>query len=184
MSGQRPAASQRLPYVWGATPPEVAASYPCDLLLGPDAVRLVRAVGCGAPAPHAYRWLCQLRLAPYSYDWIDNAGRTSPRQLVAGTEDLRVGQRMMTIFDLVAFTPGRDLTVLVRPGAPTVAFGRVAVTYAAVPSPVGSRLVAVLRVEEPPGPLAGARVRALAWGDLLMMRKQLRTLAVLAERPA
>lgn len=168
--------------MWGATAAEVAATYPCDPLLGPGAARFVRAVPAAAPAPHLYRWLCQLRLAPYSYDWVDNGGRTSPRQLTPGAEDLQVGQRMMTIFDLVGCTPGHDLTLLMRGGAPTAAFGRVAVTYAAVPRGTGSRLVAVLRADQPSGALAAARLRALAWGDLVMMRKQLLTLAALAER--
>ena len=43
--------------------------------------------------------------------------------------------------------------------------------------PVASRLLVRLRVAG----LDPVRRRALAWGDLVMMRKQLRTLAALAE---
>lgn len=172
----------RVPYVWGATPDETAERYGCDELL-PDAPdRLVRAVGSAAPPSTLFRWLCQLRLAPYSYDLLDNYGRRSPRALVPGADDLAVGQTVMTIFMLAAFVPGRELTLRMRPGRPSALFGDLAVSYAVRPASHGSRLVAVLRCTEPPGPAGALRRRLLPWGDLVMMRKQLRTLAALAER--
>jgi hypothetical protein len=87
-------------------------SFPCDRYLSPFDGAYFRAVAVHAPAPVVFRWLCQLRVAPYSYDWIDNFGRQSPRQLIAGLENLKVGQSVMTIFQLVDFEPNRHVTLL------------------------------------------------------------------------
>ena len=60
-------------------------------------------------------------------------------------------------------------------------FGRTAVTYAVEPDGAGSRLVCRLTTSQR-GPVAWAWSRLLAWGDLVMMRKQLLNLKELAER--
>src|SRR5215207_3591766 len=134
---------------------------------------LHRAVDVAAPAAVTFRWLCQLRVAPYSYDLLDNRGRRSPRTLTPGLDELAVGQRVCRIFRLESFTPGSLLTLRLT--------GTVALTYAAVPAGAdASRLVARVRMSG----LDPVRRRALAWGDLVMMRKQLRTLGALAERDA
>ena len=73
------ACSPSAAYTWGSTPEERARGYACDVCVaGPDHA-LFRAVDVDAPAAVVFRWLCQLRVAPYSYDWIDNGGRESPR---------------------------------------------------------------------------------------------------------
>ena len=166
-----------LAYDWGSTPDDHALVFPCDRHLGDPADTLYRAVDVDAPASVLFRWLCQLRAAPYSYDWIDNWGRQSPRTLTPGLDELQVGQRVMTIFELVEFEPGRHLTMrLRRAGGP---FGDVAVTYLVVPRPPDrSRLAVKLRWRYPAIPGLGV---LLAWGDLVMMRKQLLTLKALAE---
>lgn len=166
---------------WGVTPVEVEAGYGCDALL-PDAPgRWLRAVPVEAAARTVFRRVCQLRAAPYSYDLLDNRGRRSPRELLPWCWDLTPGATFMTIFTLVSSVEDREVTLVLKPGRPTRVFGPLAVTYRV--EPVGdrrSRLVAVLRVEGGRGLPGAARRRALAWGDLLMMRKQLRTLADLA----
>jgi hypothetical protein len=133
-------------------------------------VRADRAISIAAPPATVFAWLCQLRVAPYSYDLLDNFGRRSPRTRDPGLARLEVGQRFMTIFALRSFVDGERITLRTK---------GVAVTYAVRPEGAGSRLR--VRVW-----FGGPRLlaRALALGDSVMMRKQLRTLKELAEREA
>jgi hypothetical protein len=166
-------------YTWGATPAERAMPFPCDRYLAEPDDALYRAVGVAAPPATLFRWLCQLRAAPYSYDWIDNWGRQSPRTLTPGLERLAVGQRVITIFALVEFEPERHLTLLLRSGR--AVFGDIAGTYGVLASgAAGSRLIVKLLVRYPAGLYRLTRC-VLPWGDLVMMRRQLLTLKALAE---
>jgi hypothetical protein len=64
-------------------------------------------------------------------------------------------------------------------------YGVVAITYRVTPRPSSAtRLVVRLLVHEPTRWWHGIRFQLLAWGDLIMMRKQLRTLKALAEQTA
>jgi len=171
---------------WGTTAAERQLAFPCDALLArPDAV-LFRAVTVDAPPATLFRWLCQLRGAPYSYDWIDNYGRRSPRQLTPGLERLAVGMDLMTIFTLASFEPDVHLTMRIKPGTPAFRlFGDVAGSYLIVPSTARScRLVVKLLATYPPGPVGRFMSVFLPWGDLVMMRRQLLNLKSLAERAA
>jgi hypothetical protein len=88
----------------------------------------------------------------------------------------------MTIFRLASFAWGDHLTLAVpRGGSGERLFGRVWVTYRVVPEAGATRLLAKLRVEPPPGVRGRLLAALLPWGDLVMMRKQLLTLAHLAE---
>lgn len=168
---------------WGATARERTMAFSCDAFLADPDDRYHRAVTVEAPAPVVFRWLCQLRAAPYSYDWIDNLGRRGPRELTPGLERLEVGQRVMTIFHLADFEPGRQITIVLDRGHR--AFGRVAGTYLVVPDgDRRSRLVVRLAVTHQPGLLGAIARRLLPPGDLVMMRRQLLTLKQLAERDA
>ena len=170
-----PAALAGLPWVWGADADEAARRYPADDLIEAPALAMTRAVDVDAPVELCWRWLCQVALAPYSYDLVDNLGRRSPQHLVPGTDELRVGQAM-TVFTLTSFEPGRSWTGLIAPQRLT-GLGRTAATYAAEPGRLVARLVV-------PGGTSFERARglALAWGDLVMMRRQLLNLAALAQR--
>ncbi|GAA1920540.1 hypothetical protein [Streptantibioticus ferralitis] len=167
---------------WGVTGPEQQAYYPCDRLVEGPAEGWTRAVDVAAPPSLGFRWLRQLTLAPYSYDWIDFRRRKSPRVLVSGLPDLAVGQPFL-VFEIASFATDRHITgVLAAQLAEP--HGQMAVSYTVRPLGDGCRLV-VKVVTEARGPLARRlRRRLLAWGDLVMMRKQLLTLKKLAERDA
>jgi hypothetical protein len=169
---------------WGSTPAERAASYPCEALV-PDADLAVwRAIDIAAPVPVVWRWLCQLRVAPYSYDLLDNLGRRSPRELTPGVEDLEVGQRIMTIFHLASFEPERHLTILCD-GIGRRLLGQVASSYVVAPTSDGARLVLKLVVIPSGGRLLRRPYRwVMPSFDLFMMRKQFLTLKHLSEDTA
>ena len=156
---------------WGTSPYEHHRPARCDELVPDAPVRLSRAVDVRAPRAHVFRWLCQLRVAPYSYDLLDNGGRQSPPQLTPGLDDLRPGQPFMRVFRLVDATPPEQLTLEHSGG-----FGHVAATYA-----VSERGRLVLKIAWR-APLALGP--PLALGDLVMARRQLLNLKRLAERTA
>jgi hypothetical protein len=167
-----------LGYSWGETAVERAARYPCDGLMAEPQQTVFRAIDVDAPAPLVWRWCCQLRVAPYSYDWIDNWGRRSPRELTAGLDELEPGQRALSFFEIAGFEPDRSITLHARKSV----FGELAVSYCVSPrSDDRSRIVVKLLVR-----YRGRAGRVLRHvppiGDLIMMRKQLRTLKKLAER--
>ena len=155
---------------WGATARERAADLPCDKLVD-TRERADRAITIAAPPGLVFAWLCQLRVAPYSYDLLDNLGRRSPARRSPELTDLSVGQSFMTMFSLASFEPDRHITL--------VSGDRVAVTYAVRPEGDGTRLTVGVA-------FGGPRflVRALSLGDTVMMRKQLQNLKAHAEREA
>ena len=155
---------------WGAEPSERTASLPCDALAPSAVTRADRAVTIDASPAIVFAWLCQLRVAPYSYDAIDNFGRRSPRARNAELLHLEVGQRFMTVFTLQSFVDGQQITLHTR---------GVAVTYAVRSRGDGSRLHVRVLFE---APWLVGRIAAL--GDAVMMRKQLLTLKSLAEQEA
>lgn len=167
---------------WGSTPAERLRPYGCDQLIENPQLTLFRAIDVEASPPIVFRWLCQLRTAPYSYDKLDNFGRRSPQRLTPGLERLAVGQRVMTIFRLVGFEPGRSLTI--RSSSPI--FGEVAGTYAVEARPGRCSRIVVKLTWRHGGPkrLEPVLARLLGAGDLLMMRRQLLNLKRLAERTA
>lgn len=172
---------------WGTTPEERLLAFPCDLILDQPDDSLYRGVTINASEATVFRWLCQMRAAPYSYDWIDNGGRQSPRELTAGLENLVSGQDVMRIFKLTAFEKDRHLTLRLKgKSSASRAFGGLAVSYLLVPQPEARstprcRLLVKLVVKHPPG-LYGRLMRiVLPWGDLIMMRRQVLNLKRLAE---
>ena len=155
----------RLPDAWGPGAAPAAA---------PGTRVLWRAVDVAAPPEAVWPWVCQLRVAPYSYDLVDNLGRRSPRRLTV--EGVEVGQRFAGVFTVTAVDPGRSVTARTR-AVPLL--GAWTCTYEVQPVAGGSRLSVVFVL--PARRLVHRAVAGpMAWGDLVMARKQLRTLAGLA----
>lgn len=159
---------------WNVTDAEVARPYPCDALLPGAPLALWRGVSVAAPPERLWPWVGQIRLAPYSYDWIDNLGRRSPREL-RGLPEPAEGDP----FTAVAGRPaGRILGV--EPGhALTGEILGALMSYVLVPDPAGTRLLLKV-VSRHRGPAA----RLIAVGDWVMARRQLLNLAGLAEHTA
>lgn len=167
---------------WGSTAEERARPYPCDGLIENPEGAVFRAVTVEAPQAVVFRWLCQLRAAPYSYDKLDNFGRRSPQELTPGLEKLERGQRVATIFRLAEFQPGESLTIFHRGRV----FGEVACTYWAKRVDADRSRIVVKLVWKPARRGAVGRLERalLPPGDLVMMRRQLLNLKGLAERTA
>ena len=156
---------------WGVTDREVARRFGCDDHVGAPTMEAWRGVTVHADPDVVWARVRQVRLAPYSYDLLDNLGRRSPREL-RDLPEPRVGDPFTRAFGrdqgrVVAVDPGRELTAVIM-GAH--------MSYAVVPGPAGTRLLlkVVARTLLSLAP-------ALAVGDLVMARKQLLTLKRLAE---
>ena len=157
---------------WGATAAERASAFACDAHLHDPTMSAWRAVTVDAPAPTVWRWLVQVRLAPYSYDWVDNLGRRSPGEL-RGLDDPRPGDPFTAVGgrptgEVLAVDPGRQLTARIM-GA--------VMSYRLDPvDPTTTRLVLKVAAYPPRG--TGS---LLCLGDLVMARRQLLRFKALAE---
>ncbi|MDV3220123.1 SRPBCC family protein [Intrasporangium sp.] len=143
----------------------------------------MRAVRVDAPPHVVYAWLAQLRAAPYSYDLIDNLGRRSPRTMTR-TDEVEIGQTFAGIFTLTACEPGRAITLELTDRAALRLFGPVTLVYRAMPDQGTCVLRCDLFLPRPSNGFDGLRQLLLAWGDLVMMRRQLLNFRRLSERTA
>ncbi len=159
---------------WGVTDDEVARRYPCDAWVPAPGVQLWRGVTVAAPAAGVWPWLCQLRLAPYSYDWVDNLGRRSPPELL-GLPDPEPGEPFSRVGG--RFAVGRVLAVEHEVYLTATIMGAV-MSYVLAPAGGGTRLLLKIVVARDTVP-----ARLLGIGDWPMARRQLLRLKSLAETP-
>lgn len=157
---------------WGVTPEEVRLPYACDALVPTPTLRAWRGVTVRAEPARVWPWVGQIRVAPYSYDWIDNLGRRSPASLL-GLPEPRVGEPFTAcggrpLGRIVAVDPGRELTGEI--------LGAV-MSYRLRADPAGTRLLLKI-VMDAARPVAAA----VCLGDLVMARRQLLTLRSRAEQ--
>lgn len=158
---------------WGVSDSEISRSYPCDDFVTSPALQAWRGVSVEAPAQAVWPWVAQVRLAPYSYDWIDNLGRRSPCALVDLPEP-QAGEKFTTaggreLGRIVSVEPGNQLT-----GRIMGAF----MSYVLVPQD-HDRTRLLLKVVMQTSRWAAI---GLSVGDLIMARRQLLNLKLLAER--
>jgi hypothetical protein len=163
---------------WNVTREEKQLTFPCDKYHLNAAISLYRGITIEASPRMVFRWLCQLRVAPYSYDRLDNRGRKSPQTLTPCEVELEPGQKMMG-FELVEFERDQSITLQSK----DTIYGDGVGSYMIVPiTDHSSRLLAKIRVKYPRG-LRGLLLRLfLPLGDMVMMRRQLLNLKKLSER--
>ena len=159
---------------WGVSDAEVRRRYGCDDLVVAPTLEAWRGVTVHADPAGVWARLRQVRLAPYSYDLLDNLGHRSARELREVPEP-RPGDPFTHALGrdqgrILAVEPGRELTATIM-GAH--------MTYVVEPGERGTRLL--LKVVARTRPWLAP---ALSLGDLVMARKQLLTLKALAERDA
>jgi hypothetical protein len=168
---------------WGTELHERRLEFPCDRHISVFDEAYYRGITIQSEPEIIFRWLCQMRVAPYSYDWIDNFGRQSPRKLILGLDNLAIGQTVMTIFEIIDFRKNRHLTIRLRKDIPgSKIFGDVGGSYVIIPkNDDACRLVVKLRVRYPKGMLGLLARLTLPWGDLIMMRRQMINFKELSE---
>ena len=159
---------------WGVTDAEVARPYPCDEFAPEPVFAAWRGVTVAARPDQVWPWVTQIRLAPYSYDWIDNGGRQSPQELQGLADPVRgepftraVGRRIGRVLSMDA---GRHYTGCIA---------GVFISYVLEPDRDATRLL--MKLVSSSGRLYAP---LLSVGDLVMARRQLLNFKRLAEAAA
>ncbi len=169
-------------------------SFPCDQYIENADEAYFRAINVKAPVEILFRWLCQLKVGSYSYDWTDHLERIffpvkdsisdhpSPKQLLPGVENLAPGQRVMGVFQLVDFEQNRHLTIVMDDEKAITMFGNIAASYVVFPTTENTcRLILKGSIRYPRNSFWSWMRYLLPWGDLVMMRQQFLRLKSLAE---
>ncbi|HET7432753.1 MAG TPA: hypothetical protein VFJ89_14690 [Nocardioides sp.] len=160
---------------WGVSEAETRLPFACDDLVASPTLTAWRGVSVAAAPEAVWPWVAQIRVAPYSYDWVDNRGRRSPRRIL-GLPEPRVGDPFTAsggrdLGRIVAVDPGRQLTGTIL-GAH--------MSYLLVPGPAATTRL-LLKVVMPTSRVAAP---VICLGDLVMARRQLLNLRRLAEQEA
>ncbi|MFM8861594.1 MAG: hypothetical protein ACKOIA_03930 [Acidimicrobiia bacterium] len=172
---------------WGATPDEIDGPVVGDDICAGAPTSATRGITIAAPPADVVPWIRQMgfgRAGWYSYDWLDNLGRRSATRIHPEWQDAVTGSKI----------PGGPSSFTAAVVEPPHAFvlqsGRpdswlcFTLAYELREVPEGTRLVTRMRarIRVPGGALVVRYL--LAPGDGFMVRRQLRTLAERAERPA
>ncbi len=188
---------------WGTSDDERSARFPIDDFVGLEGHAVWRGIDIARPAEAIWPWLGQLRLAPYSYDWLDNGFHASPRHLLPDLPPIAVGDPFMVWPRVVHLVPAESLTFLCRsyrdldkrygghnwfanlaqkPGYVGFNLDWVGGSYRLIRiSAVHTRALVKLRWKCRDNILSGLSRRVFEIADFVMMRRQLLNIKGLAE---
>jgi hypothetical protein len=171
---------------WGATPEEIAGAMAGDELISDPPMNATRSITIAAQPTSVFRWLVQMgfgRAGWYSYDWIDNMGRTSATTILPEHQALQSGDPVpggpINFVAVRVDRPGGD-----APGRFVLDYRnrRIEFTLAFETRPIaaGTRMVSRARatVLAPGGTVLS---RLLEFGDGVMVRRQLLNIRSRAE---
>ncbi len=66
-------------------------------------IDLIRSINIKAPIDDVFVWLSQFRVAPYSYDFLDNEFHASPNFIIKNLPPLRENTHFLLAFHIVSF---------------------------------------------------------------------------------
>ncbi len=173
---------------WGSIPEEHELSYKCDSFINGSKESYFRAIDIKAPKEFVYSWLCQMKIAPYSYDRLDNGGKRSPQEITPGLTNLEIGDKMMTIFSVVDFAANAEITLLMDfpPEPYKKLYVPTSITYRLLPSRDNdknhTRLVVKYTASWRHNLHDKLERIGVILADFIMMRKQLLNFKKLSER--
>jgi hypothetical protein len=105
---------------WGASKAEQAMALPGDGLIPGEGETSTMATDIDAPPEAVWAWLAQMgtkRAGYYSWDWLDNGGHSSAREIHPEWQDIEAGDRLWCsadgsfYFDVAAAEAPRSLVL-------------------------------------------------------------------------
>ncbi|MBU0508897.1 SRPBCC family protein [bacterium] len=105
---------------WGATDVEVSQYMAGDELLVDPTLNATRAVEIKAPPEKVWPWLIQMgykRAGLYSFGGLDNGGMPSAERIIPECQNLRVGDHILPLLEVVGMEPNKSMLWRFQKGA-------------------------------------------------------------------
>ncbi len=105
---------------WGATKAEVSRYMAGDELLVNPAFNATRAVEIKAPPEQVWPWLVQMgykRAGLYSFGGLDNGGMPSVERIIPEYQNLKVGDQILPLLEVVEMEPNKSMLWRFQKGA-------------------------------------------------------------------